>query len=76
MPILLGVILGVLFTVAGAFTYDTMSGRAANGLPPAAAGGQPPIVNWDVVRDNWHELEVNTRDMGTQLEKGWKRITS
>lgn len=23
-----------------------------------------------------HQLEVNMRDMGTQLEKGWKRITS
>jgi hypothetical protein len=76
MPIFLGVILGVLLTIAGTFTYDTMSGRAANGLPPSAAGGQPPMVNWDVVRVDWHQLEVNMRDMGTQLENGWKRITS
>jgi hypothetical protein len=34
------------------------------------------MVNWDVVRVDWHQLEVNMRDMGTQLEKGWKRITS
>jgi hypothetical protein len=76
MPIFLGVILGVLLTIAGTFTYDTMSGRAANGLPPSAAGGQPPMVNWDVVRVDWHQIEINMRDVGTQLEKGWKRITS
>jgi hypothetical protein len=74
MPVLLGIILGVLLTIAGAYSYDTMSGRAANGLPPSAAGGRPPMVNWDVVSDEWHELLANVRDMGTQLEKGWKKI--
>jgi len=52
MPILLGVILGVFLTVAGAFVYDTTTGRAPNGLPPSAAGGRPPMVNWNVVSDN------------------------
>jgi hypothetical protein len=76
MPVMLGMILGVFLTVAGAFTYDTMSGRAANGLPPSAAGGQPPMVNWDVVGHNWHGLQASVRDMGAQIEKGWKKITS
>jgi hypothetical protein len=74
MPVMLGIILGVLLTLAGAYTYDTMSGRVANGLPPSAAGGRPPMVNWDVVSDDWRDLQANMRDMGTQLEKGWKRI--
>jgi predicted metal-binding membrane protein len=30
MPVLLGMILGILLAVAGAYTYDTMSGRAVN----------------------------------------------
>jgi hypothetical protein len=41
MPIFLGVILGVLLTIAGTFTYDTMSGRAANGLRPRRPAGSP-----------------------------------
>ena len=74
MPVLIGMILGVLLTVAGAYTYDTMSGRAANGLPQSAASGQPPMVNWDVVSEDWQDLRTNMRDMGTQLEKGGKKI--
>jgi hypothetical protein len=74
MPVLLGMILGVLLTIAGAYTYDTVSGRAANGLPLSAAGGKPPMVNWDVASDDWHDLQATMRDMGTQLEKGWKKI--
>jgi hypothetical protein len=74
MPVLLGMILGVLLTIAGAYTYDTMSGRADNGLPPSAASGQPPMVNWDVVSEDWQDLRTNMRDMGTQLEKGGKKI--
>ena len=30
MPVLLGVILGVFLTIAGAFAYDASTGRAAN----------------------------------------------
>jgi hypothetical protein len=54
----------------GASTYDSMTGRAVNGLPPSAASGQPPMVNWDVVSEDWHDLQANMRDMGAQLEKG------
>jgi hypothetical protein len=75
MPVLLGTILGILLTIAGAYAYDTMSGRAVNGLPPSAASGQPPMVNWDVVSEDWHDLQANMRDMGAQLEKGWKKIS-
>ena len=76
MPILLGMILGVLLTIAGAFAYDTTTGRAPNGLAPSAAGGQPPMVNWDVVGNDWHGLQANLRDMEAEIEKGWKKITS
>jgi hypothetical protein len=74
MPILLGMILGVLLTVAGAFAYDSATGRAPNGLAPSAAGAHPPMVNWDVVGDNWHGLQTNLREMGAGIERGWKKI--
>jgi hypothetical protein len=74
MPMLLGMILGALLTVAGTLTYDTLSGRAHNGLPPSAAGGRPPMVNWDVVSDNWRGLQVNLRELGADIERGWKKV--
>ena len=67
MPILLGVVLGVFLTVAGAFVYDTTTGRAPNGLPPSAAGGNPPMVNWDVVAKNLDRVTTLAR-------AGWKKI--
>ncbi len=42
---LLGFILGVLVTIAGAYAYDSNTGRAANGLSASDAGGQAPVVN-------------------------------
>jgi hypothetical protein len=74
MPMLLGMILGVLLTVAGAFAYDSATGRAPNGLQPSAAAGRPPMVNWDVVGDNWHGLQGSLREMGVELERGWKKL--
>jgi hypothetical protein len=74
MPILLGVILGVFLTVAGAFVYDTTTGRAPNGLPPSAAGGRPPMVNWNVVSDNWIGLQAGLREVGADIERGWKKL--
>jgi hypothetical protein len=46
VPILLGFILGVAVTIAGAFAFDSATGRAANGL---TAASQAPMVNWAVV---------------------------
>ena len=74
MPILLGVILGVLLTFAGAFVYDEATGRAANGLAPSAAGGRPPLVNWDVAGDDWHAVRANLHELGADLERGWHRV--
>ncbi len=74
MPVLLGMILGVILTVAGAFAYDTSTGRAANGLSPSA-GGNPPMVNWNVVSDDWHDLQENARHIGADFERGLKKVT-
>jgi hypothetical protein len=71
---LLGFILGVGLTVAVAFAYDSATGRAPNGLQPASAGGNAPMVNWDVVGNDWHGLEVQLQDAGQHIERGWKRL--
>lgn len=72
---LLGIILGVILTIAGAYAYDSSTGRAPNGLPPTAASGQPPLVNWDVVGEDWHVFKTNVRESTDNLEKRLKRHT-
>ncbi len=73
---LLGIILGVVLTIAGAFLYDSTTGRVANGLPPSAANGQPPVVNWSVVDEHWRGMRTDMQKFGNDVETGWKRITS
>jgi hypothetical protein len=74
MPILVGMILGIILTIGAALAYDTSTGRAPNGLTPTAAGGNAPMVNWDVVSDNWHDVKVHLQNAGVEVERGWKRI--
>ena len=74
MPVLVGMILGIILTIGAAFASDTSTGRASNGLASTAAGGNTPMVNWDVVSDNWHDVKVHLQNAGAEVEKGWKRI--
>jgi hypothetical protein len=76
VPIVLGILLGVFLTIAAAFAYDTGTGRASNGLPPSAAGGHPPMVNWDVVSDNWHGVQSDLQKVGEEVQNGWRRLRS
>jgi hypothetical protein len=69
MPALFGFILGVLATIGGAYLYDAASGRAPNGLTPTAASGQAPMVNWDVVTNDWHTFAVTVQNTANNLEK-------
>lgn len=75
MPGLLGFILGVLVTIAGAYEYNSTTGRAANGLSANAAAGQAPMVNWNVVSDNWENLQTTVRAKAENLEQTIKRHT-
>ncbi len=75
MPVLLGFILGVLVTIAGAYGYDSMTGRADNGLSTNAAGGHAPMVNWNVVSDDWQNLQTTVRAKAENLEQTIKRHT-
>lgn len=55
MRLLLGIILGGLLTVGGAYLYDTHNATAA----PSAA--ERPLVNWDVVNSKWNRLTDRAR---------------
>ncbi len=75
MRVLLGIILGVILTIAGAYAYDSSTGRAANGLTTTAAGGQAPLVNWDIVSTRWDLFKADVRERADNLERSLKRHT-
>ena len=73
MRVLFGFILGIIVTIAVAYSYDANTGRASNGLSADAADGQAPMVNWSVVSDEWNNLQSNLRLKTEDLEKSLKR---
>jgi hypothetical protein len=75
LSVVFGMLLGVLLTVASAYAYDSITGRAANGLPPSAAEGHAPVVNWDVVSNDWTDIQSHLRTMAEDIQRGWKRLT-
>ncbi|MGA2943214.1 MAG: hypothetical protein ABSE50_14370 [Xanthobacteraceae bacterium] len=72
MRVLLGIILGVILTIAGAYTYDSSTGREPNGLTATAAGGQAPMVNWDVVSADWNIFKANVHESADNLQRSIK----
>jgi hypothetical protein len=73
MPALFGFMLGVVVTILGAYLYDAASGNAANGL---SASTQAPMVNWNVVNNDWQNFETNVRTTADNLERTIKNHTS
>ena len=63
MRVLIGILLGVMFTIGGAYLYDSHNAvTAANGNSL-----QRPMVNWDVVSSNWNRLTERARAEWTRL---------
>jgi hypothetical protein len=61
MRVLIGIILGAVLTVGGAYLYDSHHALVA--------GAQRPMVNWDVVNTKWDHLTERAR-------AEWTRLTS
>jgi hypothetical protein len=61
MRTLLGMILGALLTIAGAYAVDHARADAT----------ARPMVNWDVVRDNWNGVQASLRGMGNRVHDEW-----
>lgn len=69
MRVLLGMILGAIITIGGAYSYDVLTGAAINTRDTAAnttIDGRP-MVNWDVVGTHWRNLETSVLEMGQRV---------
>jgi hypothetical protein len=58
MRVLLGIILGGILTIGGAYLYDSHNALAAAN---ATTDIRRPMVNWDVVSTNWQHLTERAR---------------
>lgn len=65
MRVLLGIILGAVLTIGGAYLYDSHNALNAANAP---AGVHRPMVNWDIVNNNWQHLTEKARSE-------WNRVT-
>ena len=70
MRMFVGMILGALLTVFAAFLHDTWamrSGTSATTGTSASVITERPMVNWDVVGENWRVLRERAREAWTTL---------
>jgi len=65
MRVLIGIILGAIITIGGAYLYDSHNALASSS---AASTAQRPMVNWDVVSTKWNHLTGRAR-------QEWARLT-
>jgi hypothetical protein len=65
MRVLLGIILGAVLTIGGAYLYDSHNALNAANAP---ASVQRPMVNWDIVNTKWQHLTEKARSE-------WNRLT-
>jgi len=66
MRLLLGIILGAVLTIGGAYLYDSHHAAVAMNAP---AQMQRSLVNWDAVAVKWDHLTTRAR-------AEWNRIAS
>jgi hypothetical protein len=62
MRLLVGIILGALITIGGAYVYDSTHTPAS-----ATTAAERPLVNWDVVGAKWDHLTRRARAEWTRL---------
>ena len=72
MRVFLGIIIGIVLTVACAYISDSLAtgslinGPTTTGPTSTKAELHKPVVNWDVVGDNWRSLATWVRHTWTQ----------
>ena len=72
MRVFFGMILGAILTIGGAFIYDTWATGPATdttttGSGPSVTEQHRPMVNWNVVNENWHAVWQRTREAWSTL---------
>ncbi len=65
MRVFLGMILGAILLVAGAYAVDSMN-TSSTASGPAAATNRT-MVNWDVVDTNWQQFKTRARESWAKL---------
>lgn len=60
MRLILGMLLGALLLIAGAYYHDSMRTLTVASGPTAIENR--PMVNWDVVEANWNSLKNRLQD--------------
>lgn len=65
MRVLLGIILGAVLTIGGAYIYDSHNALNAQSAPAVA---QKPLVNWDIAATKLQRLTDRAR-------AEWVRLT-
>ena len=64
MRVLIGIILGAVLTIGGAYLYDS---HTTAGAVTSSASAQRPMVNWDVVSTRWNHLTERARAEWTRI---------
>ncbi len=66
MRVFLGIVLGVLLTIAAAYVHDLTAG-------PGSSAASQTLVNWDVVRGDWQGLRAGVRELGNRIQDQWAK---
>lgn len=64
MRVLIGIIVGAVLTIGGAYLYDS---HTTAGPATSSASAQRPMVNWDVVSTRWNHLTERARAEWTRI---------
>ena len=70
MRVLFGIILGAALTVSAAFAYDSWAAGSSGSVTTGSQSSviaQRPMVNWDVVGENWRVVRQRAREAWTTL---------
>lgn len=71
MPI--GIILGVILTILGAYIHDSMvTGPAVTGQTPSTQSQQ--LVNWTVAGQRWTSLKSSAKDTWAKLQHSTSKL--
>lgn len=62
MRLILGMLLGAMLLIAGAYYHDSMQTSTVASGPSATQNR--PMVNWDVVGANWNSFKL-------RVQEGW-----
>ena len=65
MRVLVGIVLGCVLTIGGAYLHD--SNNALGAKTQTQAAFPRPLVNWDVVSVEWNHLTERARAEWTRL---------